>query len=370
MIMATLPRQLLFLLLLVISVKISISADCYYMNREKTTELTRCSNDANPKIESTLCCMPGDRCMVNSLCLREKKDGDKHYYRGGCTIKDWKGKSLYDCPPILCKPARVAGMYPCNTSNPDTGFVCQEAFPDGPPDHCDSSVTFDGGLEDFLGTASPLPSPSTSVKDSTSASKPSETEDKGDPVKTSQDTADTSLAHTATRPAPDTSDVPVTTTVAEPTGTSNISVSTASGESTASVESTAAPPPPSSEEPQQDNSAVPVGVGIGVGLAVTIAGGFLVFFYIRKRQREAPIRAETPPPLDPSIQKPDNNYYPFAPYPSATHQGSLSSRNDDYFRQPKIPNVMETAAAAQQDNVYPGQPRYQPPKRTFSHELP
>lgn len=146
MIMATLPRQLLFLLLLVISVKISISADCYYMNREKTTELTRCSNDANPKIESTLCCMPGDRCMVNSLCLREKKDGDKHYYRGGCTIKDWKGKSLYDCPPILCKPARVAGMYPCNTSNPDTGFVCQEAFPDGPPDHCDSSVTFDGEL--------------------------------------------------------------------------------------------------------------------------------------------------------------------------------------------------------------------------------
>ncbi|KAK0661607.1 hypothetical protein QBC41DRAFT_382911 [Cercophora samala] len=363
MLFTTLPRQLFFLLLLAVSVRISISAKCYYMDEEETTTLTQCSNDANPKLGSTLCCMPGDRCMVNSLCLRNLEVGNIHYYRGGCTIKDWKGKSLSDCPPKHCLPTpRLAEMFPCNTSNSDTGFLCELADPADPPHDC---LALEGGLEDFLGTAIPLPSPSTSVKTSTSAAKPTETEGKGDPVRTSQDTADTSPAPTATG-STDTPNVPVTTATDDPTRGSDISVSTASGEPTA------APPPPSPDEPRQDNSSVPVGVGIGVGLAVAIAGGFLVFFYIRKRQREAPIRAETPPPLDPSIQKPDDNYYPFAPYPSAAQQqGSLSNRKDDYFRQPKIPNVTDAVAAPREDNVYPGQPRYQPPKQqAFSHELP
>ena len=44
--------------------------------------------------------------------------------------------------------------------------------------------------------------------------------------------------------------------------------------------------------------AVPIGVGVAVGASVLIAASVLVFFYQRKRRRQAPVRAETPPPFE------------------------------------------------------------------------
>jgi hypothetical protein len=35
-----------------------------------------------------------------------------------------------------------------------------------------------------------------------------------------------------------------------------------------------------------------------VGTSILIAGSVLVFFYQRKRRRQAPVRAETPPPFE------------------------------------------------------------------------
>ncbi|KAK4174999.1 hypothetical protein QBC36DRAFT_355915 [Triangularia setosa] len=372
MVFATLPRQLLALLVLAISVRVSVSADCFYFN-ETATELTQCSNDEHPKIESTLCCAPGDICMRNSLCLHREDKRDDLYYRGGCTIKGWVGENINDCPLHVCEPGKMALLIPCNSSDSNTPFYCREDYPRGIHrlEKCDDAVEFNGGgLLDFIGTASPPPPPSTSAEELTSPPEPTETEGKGDPVATSEDITRSSPATdspTATEPT-ETSGTLVSTATDSPAATETaetpgISVSTAPGESTG------APSPLPSGEPEQNNRAVPIGVGTGVGIAVAIAGGFLVFFYIRKRQREAPIRAETPPPLDPNIPKLDDNYYPFVPYPSTAQQGSMSSRNGDHFRQPKIPNVTESVAAPREDNVYPGQPRYQPPKRTFSHEL-
>ena len=56
-----------------------------------------------------------------------------------------------------------------------------------------------------------------------------------------------------------------------------------------------------SDKPQDDgksSSAVPIGVGVAVGASVLIAASVLVFFYQRKRHRQALVRAETPPPFE------------------------------------------------------------------------
>ncbi|KAK0744723.1 hypothetical protein B0T21DRAFT_380907 [Apiosordaria backusii] len=378
MVSTTLPQQLLFLLLLVVSIRISVAADCFYFH-EKTTDLTQCSNDEDPKAGSTLCCAPGDICMKNSLCLHKEDKKDDLYYRGGCTIESWVGENINDCPLHVCKPKKMAEMIPCNSSHPDTPFYCKEDYPRDIHrlEKCEhANQLFGGNLRDVIGTAS-IP-PSSSDKKSTSSPEPTETEDKGDPVRASSETiTSSSSASTATdspiatapTQTPEVSP-PIATdppTTAGPTRTPNITASTAP------EESATAPPIPPPDEPEQNSRAVPIGVGTGVGIAVAIAGGFFAFFYIRKRQRAAPVRAETPPPLDPNIQKPDNNYYPFVPYRSTSgnfpaEHGSMSSRND-HLRQPKIPIVTESVVSPREDNVYPGQPRYQPPKRTFSHEL-
>jgi hypothetical protein len=71
---------------------------------------------------------------------------------------------------------------------------------------------------------------------------------------------------------------------------------------------------------------VPIGVGVAVGTSILIAGSVLVFFYQRKRRRQAPVRAETPPPFEFSFI---NNQAPgwLGPsYGDAKLQGQQSQR--------------------------------------------
>ncbi|KAK4205512.1 hypothetical protein QBC40DRAFT_271093 [Triangularia verruculosa] len=374
MVPTSLPRKLLcFLLLIISSISLASARKCYYHKGNVATDLTECDKLKVPESEINVCCRPGDICMRNNLCLhREAKHVDV-YYRGGCTVDSW-GNADEFCPPMVClKHEEVWDMLPCDKSG--TSWYCKEDYP-GPDKAsdlrtCKGAVElllmgFAGGLTEFFGTA---------IKpQSSSTAKPTETSDEGDPVRTSSKDIDSSTsASPSTDSAADTGPTEtskISSTATEAPATASPTVTPSISPSTAPDNSTGASPPPSPDEPQQNNNSVPIGIGAGVGIAVAIAGSLLAFFYIRKRQREAPIRAESPPPLDPNIQKPDNNYYPFVPYPSAAQQGSISSRND-YLRQPKIPIITESMAPPpQENNVYPGQPRYQPPKRTFSHELP
>ena len=60
---------------------------------------------------------------------------------------------------------------------------------------------------------------------------------------------------------------------------------------------TGTPAPDSSN----DTSTVPMAVGVSFGSLIFVSAGALGFFYVRKRRREAPARAETPPPYDTDI---------------------------------------------------------------------
>lgn len=69
------------------------------------------------------------------------------------------------------------------------------------------------------------------------------------------------------------------------------------GPDAAGPDSTAVPPN-TPEDGDKSSTAVPIGVGVAVGASVLIAASVLVFLYQRKRRRQAPVRAETPPPFE------------------------------------------------------------------------
>lgn len=58
------------------------------------------------------------------------------------------------------------------------------------------------------------------------------------------------------------------------------------------------PPSTQQEDAQGGPAALPIGLGIGVGVSVLAALAIVGFFHLRKRRRQATVRAETPPPFE------------------------------------------------------------------------
>ncbi len=86
-----------------------------------------------------------------------------------------------------------------------------------------------------------------------------------------------------------------------------------------------APPTPASTEsappadaPSQPNAVVTLAVGVSIGALSVVAAGVVGVLLIRKRRREAPARAESPPP---SHGGPEMDDDPFAPSPAYLQPG-------------------------------------------------
>lgn len=133
---------------------------------------------------------------------------------------------------------------------------------------------------------------------------------------------------------PSTQAVPVSTTLIETTPPPEGPSSTP-GEIKPTITSSQLPPstssanpgdsPPNKDEEEDGSFAIPIGVGVAVGASILIAGSALVYFYQRKRRREAPVRAETPPPFEFSFlnsQAPDwlGPAYAVPPPPGPVHR--------------------------------------------------
>lgn len=95
----------------------------------------------------------------------------------------------------------------------------------------------------------------------------------------------------------------VGTTTTTATVTPTITPTTSRQDAAVSSSQTAAPSSTPQENGNDDNAnpAVPIGVGVAFGASIMIAAGVLGFFYLRKRRRETPVRAETPPPFEFSV---------------------------------------------------------------------
>ena len=68
-----------------------------------------------------------------------------------------------------------------------------------------------------------------------------------------------------------------------------------------SIDDAAATAATATTEPPKDpnkSAVIPIAIGVVMGTSILASAGSIVFLYFRKRRREAPARAESPPPYD------------------------------------------------------------------------
>ncbi|KAK4098386.1 hypothetical protein N658DRAFT_518018 [Parathielavia hyrcaniae] len=282
------PFDFLLLLPFLFSIVVRSELHCYVPNGEETKFAFPCWDASGDP--TGLCCELGDMCLNNTLCAYDDGGSDgAYYYRGACISEDWlhqgcpnfcadPGQDKYMVEVSRCphKPWSPWSLWHCggNSSASDDDLTCI--------DLSDSST-------DAYGTAGPSPI-STSIPDG---------------FATTAEIRTTTRESTKSQNAPSTTTSPSSIqsssgpTPGDPaTDYSSTAPSTASQPATAGTASPTSAPSSTPQSEAKPNLAVPIGVGVAVGIAVLIAGSVLVFFYQRKRRRQAPVRAETPPPFE------------------------------------------------------------------------
>lgn len=98
----------------------------------------------------------------------------------------------------------------------------------------------------------------------------------------------------------------------------------------------------------------------------------LVVLYVRKCRLEAPIRAETPPPLDFPDKNPLNKYpeqYSLTPFPALRRSYTGFSGDEEApFRQPTLPKI--PVGRAFPDSIHPQSTQTKSDRHTVRYELP
>ncbi|KAL2130048.1 hypothetical protein VTI74DRAFT_6959 [Chaetomium olivicolor] len=297
--MARLDFLLFFFLLFIPS--FSISDRCYFLNGREDKNGALCWDKSG--IATGLCCEAGHLCLNNTLCA--KRDGSL-WYRGSCLDSSWSNPA---CPRI-CEDYDIGieEVYPCGSDF--TLWVCQHD--DTNRNGCDDrdrvlTLNWDTSAYATAGVK-PKPEPVTTSEEetrtSTQSSSTSQTQrtkvtGPGVYISYSTNTKQTSLGASVTSSTTTaTTATTATTTTSEPVTTESDSATASSTKSdlAASTAPTATP----FDAPQDDShgsTALPIGVGV-VGASVVIAAGIFAFFYLRKWKREAPRRAESPPPFE------------------------------------------------------------------------
>ncbi|KAK0616523.1 hypothetical protein B0T14DRAFT_588523 [Immersiella caudata] len=284
---------------------------CFTPNGTQLGNLFACQGSA-PKAVSGMCCGLNDRCLVNGLCYQE---GPKVIYRGGCLDKKWGDT----CPKLCDIKMECTGQLTMLRECPDKSGSwycglngkCGEGEGDRrdlkscylDPDEVRVGGTVEGvyaipGLDrNYLTFWSTKSSSSTSSSSAqTHSTTPGDT-----PKPTTQKT--TTSAHT---PEPNQSPSTSQPTAASLPGSETAyaastapppSASTAADPSMAQSSSSGTPSLTASDPPSAENDGrnIPIAIGSTFGSLIVVASAVLVFFYVRKRKREAPARAESPP---------------------------------------------------------------------------
>ncbi|KAH6617578.1 hypothetical protein F5144DRAFT_498950 [Chaetomium tenue] len=239
---------------------------CFFPNRKVANFAASCWDTTRQ--QTVLCCQIGDLCLSNKICAATNDPSKEfRYYRGACLDSNWTDPG---CPNMCRGPDgddKIVPMHRCRGGKSDNEWYCGKDRPsDEDCKEIDGDVALPAGFVAYATAGiTPDPIPTSSVEESPTTSE--------DPTNTIQP----ALGQPET--TPDLSDPQPTT------GGLGVDVLTAAPSD---------PPQDSGEA----SSAVPVAVGVAVGTSILIAGSVLVFFYQRKRRRQAPVRAETPPPFE------------------------------------------------------------------------
>ncbi|KJR84731.1 uncharacterized protein SPSK_09155 [Sporothrix schenckii 1099-18] len=271
-----------------------VRADCYWPDGTENDEHQPCYSPNGGAIG--LCCGTGDVCLSNGVCMSRSSAGGSTdmidsayasnldtsvYYRGSCTFKDWSQDK--NCPTVCIKGSGISphtdvGIIPCPGSNTD--WYCA----DGNMHKANCSTGA------FIVS---LPRP---VSFTTIGISPSKTAHTVAPTSASTSTA-TSMTSSPSGGNATTGLVTAPGTTA-PTGFS----SGVSGPSVASTTSgnplSTMDPPPTSSPSSNSGSNVPLAVGVTIGGASIIAAAVIGYFLWRRRKRDEPAPAESPPPRD------------------------------------------------------------------------
>ncbi|KAK3942919.1 hypothetical protein QBC46DRAFT_424025 [Diplogelasinospora grovesii] len=251
-------------------------SDCYFPDSSPATTEAECWDSSGAR--TGLCCAAGDLCLNNTMCAHQIgtttgiSGNNITHYRGGCTDSTWS--PLAGCPEFCLsddshkKTGGPITVYQCPGGL--NRWYCGLDVP-GPLKSCahvritfgltgDLSVYGVAGISPSPSSGQPPPSPSPSNNGST---------------------PDQNATSTPTAISTDTSSSAASPTVSLDTFPQNPFENNGS------------------ESSQVDTSVgVPIAIGIAMGTAIFVAAAVLGFFYIRKRRREAPARAETPPPYE------------------------------------------------------------------------
>ncbi|KAK3291500.1 uncharacterized protein B0H64DRAFT_330575 [Chaetomium fimeti] len=267
---------------------VSIFADpdhCFFPDGTTARFAASCWNGTSG--QTVLCCQTGDLCLSNQICAMKDHSDEFHYYRGACIDSNWTDPG---CPDFCPEPAgddQIVPMHRCSGGKTMRKWYCGNG--NRPADLDCKDIDGDVELPENISvyaTAGITPKPSPSP---TPSRDPPESKDTASAIPPSN-TIQFSLGEPVTAPGPDT---PNSQTAAPPSTLPN-----ATGTDVPTAVPTAVPSDPPQDDDDQASSAVPVAVGVAVGTSILIAGSVLVFFYQRKRRRQAPVRAETPPPFE------------------------------------------------------------------------
>ncbi|KAK1754003.1 hypothetical protein QBC47DRAFT_385386 [Echria macrotheca] len=249
--------------------------------------------DAKRNTSPGLCCRHGDACFTDTLCGYEES-GTWQYYKGSCNSRNW---DKLGCPVLVCNDVEwevlnttvTVGRCPAPDDN---RFYC-----DAGRDllYCDNQpYTFtlksDLDVYDWVGITSG--SSVSTDETSTSTSTVTTTIRSGTITLTTDDmptAASSSQSRDGALPphATNTDSADANTPTQDAAG---ITTAPDAGQPSASDPSTT-----DSANSQNDGSVIPIAVGATFGSLIAVSGSLLAFFYLRKRRRETPVRAETPP---------------------------------------------------------------------------
>lgn len=312
-----------FLLAFLASFSLSGSdSKCYNRDGSERHDFFQCHDMHIDTRTSDACCEMNDLCLRSGLCF---SPSHIKYYRGGCTDQSWEST---DCSQI-CKEKnegadRPTPIYQCRDNitwwwcemkehpNREEGYECFDDAGKGDQDGvyhlptgkscCPSEfvlrVTNHTSVGSRWGTI--IWRSTESAGDPKTASTA-----KNKPSSVSSTSASTGSSSTATGSTPPESlrsadPVPgtqtsgpsdqITTSSLEPVATNP-----PESPSTAPLGATTDPTATADPNAENDGRNVPIAVGATFGTLILISASVLAFFYIRKRKREAPARAESPP---------------------------------------------------------------------------
>ncbi|AEO59398.1 hypothetical protein MYCTH_2065208 [Thermothelomyces thermophilus ATCC 42464] len=269
-----------FLLLLLPLLFVSGSADsdsCFFPNGKHAGSSASCWETTGN--QTALCCQTGGLCLNNNVCAVKSRTGTSSYYRGSCIDSTWSNPK---CPHFCEGPGRNDGivlLHRCSGDETATKWFCGNEK-SGPDNKDCASVDGDVEIPDGIYVYA--------TAGNTPISLPAISSAKERPTRTG-----------------DTLDNKVTASLIPPPGTSRATGGPAPASSSPATTAPGVPPPVPSDAPEDEDdefgSVIPIGVGVAVGTSILIAGSVIVFFYQRKRRRQAPVRAETPPPFEFSL---------------------------------------------------------------------